>query len=416
MTTERLTEHNEATAGLWIQTTWRPNCTPNPLAWQDVGDWKRIQEAARPEREAAEQELRAAGSSLREITGGFNERFGTPRRVHAARARRQPPPAGTWPGWYDPRDVLAIALGAPEPRWMNGSWWHDREHYALSWVESPADVARIKAPTWPRLPVVERMLAKREQWQRECPNDPPSGFGLAYDLTIPGHDPAQSLNYPSFVDLGVFLMGMTRFLTALAGEPELGDALMDKCFELSTSYTEFLLSLKPERFEALCGFGGDATAMLSPKLYERYSAAWDLRLFDYARRGHDLPDDLPCNLHSCGASGHLYDLWGAHPCHRNITTVQTRLLPGHVKRLRQNLPHTQLELTIHPPQFDMATARPDEVREVLWTTAREAGFRDLHIGVIAAVHRIEDLPRVERNLWICDQAIAEIRQHSPPDA
>src|SRR4030042_895657 len=77
------------------------------------------------------------------------------------------------------------------------------------------------------------------------------------------------------------------------GHTALGEALMDKCCELSTSYTDFLLAIKPEKFEALCGFGGDGTCMFSPALYERYGAAWDARLFDYVRKTHGIPPALP---------------------------------------------------------------------------------------------------------------------------
>ena len=165
------------------------------------------------------------------------------------------------------------------------------------------------------------MLAKRGQWQRENPGEPASGFGLTYDLNVPGRDPARSVNYPAFVDLGVYLMGLTHFLALLAADAAAPDAFMDLCSELSTDYTEFLLSPKPERFEALCGFGGDATCMLSPGLFERYGAGWDARLLEYARRTHDLPVGAPCNYHSCGASARDAELRDPHfvlniPVHR----------------------------------------------------------------------------------------------------
>jgi hypothetical protein len=305
--------------------------------------------------------------------------------------------------------MIAIAMGAPEPRWMNGAWWHERAHYPLAKVESKAELARFAAPDWGKLDVVRRMLDSRARWQSERPDEPLAGLGLTWEMNIPGRDPACTFFYPSFVDLGVYLMGMTHFLTVLAGEPELANAFMDLCFELSTGYTEFLFGQKPERFEGLGGFGGDATFSLSPALYPRYGAAWDARLFDYACARHSLPADVPCNLHSCGASSHLYELWGRHPCSRNITTLQTRLLPGEVKRLRQSLPNVQLELTLHPPQFELATATPDQVRDVLLASARDAGLRDAHFGFIAGVRRPEGLPQLMRNLQACSEAMEEIR-------
>ena len=158
------------------------------------------------------------------------------------------------------------------------------------------------------------------------------------------------------------------------------------------------------------GFGGDATCMLSPSLYGRYGAAWDARLFEHAGTTHRLPNDAPCNLHSCGASGHLYGLWSEHPCRGNIATMQTRLLPGRVGRLRESFPPARLELTIHPPEFDVATAEAGAVKELLWHSASDAGGRDTHFVVVVAVHRPEDLPRAERNLRACHEAMTEIRK------
>ena len=187
----------------------------------------------------------------------------------------------------------------------------------------------------------------------------------------------------------------------LGGEPELADAFMEFCFELSVGYTEFLLSLHPERFVGLCGFGGDATFFLSPALYERYSAAWDARLFDRVRARHNLPATMPCNLHSCGASAHLYEPWGRHPCLGNITAMQTRLIPGTVARLRAALPEVELELTLHPPEFDLAAAEPEAIREVLRTSAAAAGGRNVHFSFIVTAQRLEDLPRIERHVQAC---------------
>jgi hypothetical protein len=219
-----------------------------------------------------------------------------------------------------------------------------------------------------------------------------------------------TVNYPSFVDLGVYLMGMTNSLAILAGDPSQADALMDKYFELSTSYTEFLLSLKPEPIDGLCGFGGDATCMLSPSLYERYGAGWDARLFEFVRRSHNTPADLPCNLHSCGPSAHLYDAWGRHPRRDNITTMQTRLIPGTVRKLRENLPGAELELTIRPPHFDVARAAPEELKDLLVQSARDAELRDAHLVTVLCVQRPEDLPRAKQTIAACRQALETIRR------
>ena len=207
-------------------------------------------------------------------------------------------------------------------------------------------------------------------------------------------------------------MGMTHFLTILGGSRDTADAFMDLCFELITGCVDFMLEEAPEQFEALGGFGGDATCMFSPPLYERYGAAWDNRLFEYVRDRYGLADDVPCNLHSCGPSSHLYEKWGAHPRNRNIAVMQTRLIPGEVGKLRASLPHTELELTFHPPHFDVASATPDELRDVLWNSARDAGWRNVYLNMFAVVHRPEDLWKAQRNLEMCSALMPEIRSRS----
>ena len=188
-------------------------------------------------------------------------------------------------------------------------------------------------------------------------------------------------------------------------------------------------------------------------LYDRYGAAWDDRLFQHVQARYGLADNAPCNLHSCGPSSHLYECvsklalpwwrerpacgfwgnpndrkrdaratmqfqntlyerWGAHPRNRNIAVLQTRLIPGTVARLRASLPNTQLELTPHPPHFDVANATPEELRDVLWNSARDAGYRDVYLNMFAVVHRAEDLGKVERNLQACSAVMSEIRQQS----
>ena len=395
------------TAAVWVEPTWHEWARQSPCS-ADPATWARqSEETSRADAAFWDGLERDWGFSSKSVDAFFEE-FGTPRVVRAARGSGQAEPSGTWPGWYEARDMIAIALGAAEPTWLGGCWWHDRARHALDWVASASDVKRIAVPDWGSLPAVQRMLTARDRWHTAHPHEPASGFGITYELTRPGRPPVHTINYPSFVDLGVYLMGMTRFLTVLAGEPSLGDALMDKCFELSTGYTAFLLSLKPEEAEGLCGFGGDTTCMLSPALYERYGAAWDARLYDYVRKTHGTPDDLPCNLHSCGPSAHLYGSWGRHPRHGNLTTLQTRLMPGRVRELRENLPDTQLEMTIHPPHFDAARAEPDALKQLLMESACDAACRDVHFIVRLPVHQPADMVRVKRNVAVCRAAMEEL--------
>ncbi|OPZ25918.1 MAG: Uroporphyrinogen decarboxylase (URO-D) [Lentisphaerae bacterium ADurb.BinA184] len=402
--------HNEITASLWVQYAWGAHEGPNPAAWRSAAAWDAARQAAASAGEARLAEVRRAAPALEETVRALHERFGAKRRVSEQREKRGAVPPSTWPGWYEPRDVIAIALGASEPVWMNNMWWHDRHRYPLAAVASAAELARLKIPDWPRTDVVRRMLDSCERWRKERPDDPPARFAQIWEnLPVPGRGEVPAICYPSCVDLGIYLMGATRFLTILGGEPALADAFLELCFDLSVSYTEYLLSLRPEPFAGLCGFGGDATFFLSPPLYERYSAAWDARLFEHVRPRHALPADAPCNLHSCGASAHLYGSWARHPCRANITAVQTRLIPGTVGRLRDALPNTELELTLHPPEFDLTTAEPDAVRAVLRQSAAEAGCRDVHFAFIATVQRPEGLARLARNAETVLEEIAGLR-------
>lgn len=410
----RSEHHNEVTASFWVQPSWLPRQSANPLylpvqqAWYTAEEWGKLRDTLRKAESATGG---SALTALQELGSEFHETYGTPQCVRKAAERGAPSgPGSTWPRWYGSHDMIAIALGGPEPREVDGVLWNERERPVLAEVESPADVAKIRVPDWGALDVMQRMLESREQWRIDHPGEPPANLVGVDDLPVPGQDPVPSVGYAAFVDLGAYLMGMTHFLTIVGGNSDTADALMDLCFELTTSYMDFLLQTHPEDFEALGGFGGDGTCMLSPSLYDRYSAAWDDRLFESVRTRYGLADDAPCNLHSCGPSAHLYGRWGAHPRRRNIAVMQTRLMPGEVGRLRAALPDAQLELTLHPPHFDVVAATVDELSDVLWNSARDAGFRDVYLNMFAVVHRVEDLGKAERNLRSADATLAEIRQ------
>jgi len=407
--------HNEITASLWLQYAWHRHDGPDPVAWRSAADWEAGKQAEARASTELMVEVRRTAPDLEDTIRTLHDQFGTPQCVRDQRARRSPAPSSTWPGWYEPRDMIAIAMGAPEPCRLNGLWWHDREHYPLEGIGSVAELARLKMPDWPRVGCVQRMLDSRERWRQERPDEPPAGFGIIWDnLAVPGRGEVATICYPSYVDLGLYLMGATRFLTILGGEPELADAFMELCFELSISYTEYLLSLRSESFTGLCGFGGDATFFLSPTLYPRYGAAWDARLFAHVCARHRLPTEAPCNLHSCGASAHLYAAWGRHPCHRNITAMQTRLIPGAVGRLRSSLPDVELELTLHPPQFDLVAAEPEATRAILRQSAADAGGRNVHFSVITAAQQPTDLPRVTRNVQAIIDEMTALRSAARP--
>ena len=90
--------------------------------------------------------------------------------------------------------------------------------------------------------------------------------------------------------------------------------------------------------------------------------------------------------------------------------MQTRLIPGQVRKLRASLPNALLQLTLHPPHFDVASASPDGLRDVLWNSALDARHGDVHFDIYAVVHRVEDLWKVERDLQVCGAVLSEIRR------
>ena len=406
------TPHSEVTSSFWVQPTWVRTDTANPLYlpvqhdWYTAHEWTHLRDTLR----RAEADTGPLFAAIEANGTAYHRAYGTPQCVREATRHQQPEPQSTWPHSLGICDMVSIALGGPEPRWINGKWRNEQKPCPVAWVNSAADVMTLRVPDWGSMDIVQGMLHSREQWQQEHPDEPLAHLLGLSDLPIPGAAPVPSLGYPSFVDLGAYLMGMTHFLTILGGDRATADAFMDLCFELTTGYMDFLLQQRPEHFDAIGGFGGDGTCMLSPPLYERYGAAWDKRLFEHVRDRYGLADDAPCNLHSCGPSAHLYENWGAHPYNRNIAVMQTRLIPGEVGKLRANLPHTELELTFHPPHFDVVAATGDELRDVLWNSARDAGWRDVYLNMFAVVHSPENLWKAERNLQVCKAVMPEIRQ------
>ena len=314
--------------------------------------------------------------------------------------------------WFGHHETFAVALGAPEPQWdgRNTCWWFDHDHHALDWVKSVSDVSRIPVPKWQDDPVVGRMMEARQRWAEAFPDSPPGHWAGGY-LDLPGRQPARIADYASFLDMGVTgLFDDTEFITLLAADPQLAEALMDKCFELSTSYSEFLQSLEGGTFDGLSAFGGDCTCLLSPPLYERYCVAWDLRLLDRFRKLYNTGDDTACILHSCGPSAHLYAQWGSHPLKDNIVTVETRMLPEHVKELRSNLPDAFLDLTLHPQHFDFTSVGPEQVRSMLRQAAEDAGHENLRFLVLAYPLKPEHLERLEANLRALYEELDEINR------
>ena len=366
----------------------------------------------RQRRASARQELEAQGRTIYAIVQRLNDGFGE--RWYADGPDGlpcRPPEWGAW-SWQEATVVITTTLGAPEPPWdeTTYSWWFNKNHGLFDWVRTPADVARIPVPDWAASPQVRAMFAAQARWRAAFPGDP-AHVDMLWPMPIPGGRWVMGGAYPSFIDLGICLLGIDNFLAVLAGNPPLADALLEKCFELSTTYSDYLFVQDPVPISGWLGFGGDVSTMLSPRLYERYGNGWDARLSEHVRARHpEVPPDAPWNLHSCGPSVHLIDVWARHPCRSQIACIQTRLIPGAVARLRASLPNANLQLTAHPGHFDFASADPGAVRRVVRQTVLDAGCRDMELHIFAAAHSPEVVPVLEANLQACYETFEELEK------
>ena len=302
---------------------------------------------------------------------------------------------------YDARLIIASAFAEIEPVWdpATASFWVDKTLGPWKDIQTVADVQRTKVPDWEQLPLVRRMLAnwteaksrgtypmdELSEWMESKWTNPYTGKTYHHS------------SFASFVDLGSFLCGSVEFFTILAGEPELGAAMLQKCFELSTSFSDFRREVFGRKLEAISNFGGDNSCNFSPQMYRQYVMSYDLMLI--RRYG-----TLPCNLHSCGPSQHLYETWGTYPDIRNIIRMQTRGIPGQLGRLRKALPDTFLQITIHQPQFDFEDETPERIRELVFSYAKEADFQSLEL--VALINKAGET--VDRNIRAFCKSIDEV--------
>jgi hypothetical protein len=302
---------------------------------------------------------------------------------------------------YDRRLVIASAFGGVEPVWKpdNASFWVDKHVGPWGDIKTANEVTRIKIPDWETVPLVQQMLEKWDQIQKKTryPIQEISEW-MEFDCTNPYTQRTYRFSdFPTFIDLGHFLCGSTEFFTILAGEPDLARAMLEKCFELSTSFSDFRRKVYDRNLEAISSLGGDNSCNLSPDMYRQYAMAHDAMMID--RYGN-----LPCNLHSCGASSHLYDVWGTYPNKNNIVVMQTRGIPGELYRLRKALPDTLLQITIHQPQFDFENEAPDKIYTLVEHYARQADFHNLELVVV-----INDAgEHVDRNIRAFYRAIETV--------
>ncbi len=308
---------------------------------------------------------------------------------------------------YDGRTVCSVAYGAQRPVWdgRTRSYWHDRSYVPWAWVETVKDVSSIKVPDWSSIPMVQENIKKYEEVRSKTKYTLEANTRIQWSelrFTHPYTKKSYAFNTTmSFVDLGAFLFGDTRFLETSLSDVDLTKALMEKCFEVTVSYRDYVNKMYGLKVKGMASFGGDYSFMFSPDMYREYAMAYDaMRVERYG--------DLPCNLHSCGASSHLYEIWGTYPNKDNIVLMQTRGIEGKLKELRSSLPNTFLQITIHQPQFDFEEESVENIVKLVWHYAEEAGFKDLHLTVI--VSKTND--DVERNIRAFYKVIDEVNEHA----
>ena len=282
--------------------------------------------------------------------------------------------------WYtvpqhDGRNIIAAAFGAAYPEWdeLSGSFVLPLNAHPWAGLNSVAEVERLSVPDWERNPLVRENRRKWEEFQVLVGAQRAAQAPLNWTEYQWGSH--RMSTFPSFLDLGGFLMGSTEFLTVLAADQELAEALLRKCFELSAGYSDAMCRLYNRPRTAWCSLGGDNSCLVSADMYREYAMPFDALVRTKC-------GNLPRNLHSCGASSHLYSVWGEYPEREQIVVMQTRAIPGAMAPLRTSLPHTHIELTIHQPQVDFERETPDRVKALVWEFAEALGFRDMRITVI----------------------------------
>lgn len=303
----------------------------------------------------------------------------------------------------DGRVVCTMALGAPEPVWdeKSGCWWTDKACPPLKGIKSISDVDAIPIPDWSNVSLVQQMIDKYREVREKSKYKLDLRTSLQW-LILPWTNPATGESYQfdtfmSFIDLGAFLMGDTDFFSMLAIDPDLSKAMFKKCFDLSTGYSDFMRGVYGVEVSGICSFGGDYSCILSPEMYKNYAMTRDAMLID--KYGN-----LPCNLHSCGPSDHLYEIWGTYPNIENIILMQTRGMSGKLRQLRKSLPDTHLQITLCSPQFDFERESTDNVRGQLREYAEHAGFGDISFTAIISGSNSQ----VDENVQTFFETIEEI--------
>jgi hypothetical protein len=306
---------------------------------------------------------------------------------------------------YDPRIVCTVAYGASDPAWDPGigSFWPAEGPPVWSWVKTIADVEKIKIPNWEDVSLIQKMLQQHKDLQKKTK--------YQFDKTqtsfneFPWKNPHTGeeyrfCNFIAFIDLIGYLMGSVRSMELLALDGGLSRALMEKCFEISKSFSDFMREIFKQELKGFASLGGDSSCMFSPDMYRDYAMAYDEKVIRECRQ-------VPCNLHSCGPSPHLYEVWAEYKNRDRIVLMQTRAIPGQTKRLRQALPDTYLMLTMHAPQIDFENEYAGRIKELVWQFAEAAGGRDLQIS--AFINKSN--ARTDQNVRAFYKAIEAVNNH-----
>ena len=313
----------------------------------------------------------------------MHKRFG-----HIGLGSLNPEPSYEFPQ-YDSADVTAYAFGADKPVWdgKTNSYWLDKSVGVWSHITEAGEVAKIKVPDWENNRLANEML---ERFYKEKDTESFRKNRVSFPCIYGGfHDPRDGvfynmLAYMTVIDLAPYLYGDTGFFGILGEENEdFAFAVLEKCYEISQSYAEYMnghLNIYDD-VNAWENMGGDFACFMSPVLYEKYCKPYDLRRHnEYREKGMG-----SVNIHSCGKSDHLYGVWGKYPEKKDIKTMQTRGVPGKLARLREELPHTRIQWTLHQPQCDFENITQEEVERTLMEYAEAAGYENIEFGAIVCL-------------------------------
>jgi len=308
---------------------------------------------------------------------------------------------------YDGRIVVSGFFGGKRPGWekKSGCYWIDRTRGALGDIGSVSDIVKIKIPNWDDSPLVNETFERFEQdkssrYYKEGKVDSPWTYETFFDPRTGAE--YKMIGFMCVVDLAPFLYGDTEFFTAMIEDEDFTFALLDKCYEISTDYTSYMA----KRFGINTSdmgwstMGGDYSCVLSPELYEKYIKPYDLQ-----RMGEN---NLNCiNLHSCGASSHLYGVWGKYPHRESILVMQTRGIEGKLAHLRECLPYTLIQLTMHQPQCDFENIPAQAVEKMIRAYAEEAGYDNLEVNAIV----VQKGSNTDRNIEAFCKTVDEINEN-----